>query len=206
MRGHRRDCLECSAHFEQVLSAERDLAAAMAVPVPPGLADRALELAARPRPRLSGRLLAAALVLLGIGWWIASPRATESMEEATVAHVLAEPEETLAKGPVPAARVAEVLRSVGARLEGPLEGVVYAGTCGIGGQQGAHLVLEGPHGAATVLVLPATRSPERSFEASGYSGRILPAGSGSLALLSRQPADLQRLEQALGGRVVVGPG
>jgi hypothetical protein len=64
--------------------------------------------------------------------------------------------------------------------------VVYASPCRFRGHTVAHLVVLTDHGAVTVMVLRHVKvsAPEK-FSSDGYQGELLPAGEGSVALVSR---------------------
>jgi hypothetical protein len=87
--------------------------------------------------------------------------------------------------------IGEVLERSRVRL-GPEAGPVsYAKTCRIGGHEAAHLVVRTTGGPVTVLLLADAESAETvSFTERGFSGRIVPSGPGSLAVVGRAGADL----------------
>jgi hypothetical protein len=72
--------------------------------------------------------------------------------------------------------------------------VVYANACPFRGQRVPHFVVQTPTGPMTIMLLAHQRVAERmAFSEQGYRGVLLPAGDGSVALLSREgevPAQL----------------
>jgi len=149
----------------------------------------------RLRPRPSMWALAASIVVLvgAMLIWTLRPSATLAAE--VVEHVAAEPQSWSSdEHPSPAA-LAVILRSAGVRLDESGR-VSYARRCWFHGHYVPHLVVRTAEGPFTVMILPehTIRRPER-FHQSGYSGELLPAPRGTLAILGLDgdPAVLDRV-------------
>ena len=156
------------------------------------LAD-ARRLAGPGRPRwasLAGSI--AAGVVVGVWLWSGASRAPLGPD--VLEHVRGEPA-ALAAGTRPdAATVAKVLDRGGIRLRSEAGTVVYASSCRFRGHPVTHLVIQGAAGRLTVLVLRDEQiETPIGFTGQGFSGRIVPAGTGSIAVVSTADADLDRL-------------
>lgn len=160
---HAEGCPACARRLVKQLRLEAQLAQALLVDPPEGLADRVL-LATRldqHRARRPLYALAASLVLaLGIGLALPVWRA-EDLAADSIAHVLREPQFLVANETVARDRLDAQFARVGAALAGELP-AVHAGPCEVPGGDGAHIVLDTPHGRVTVLLIPHRRAPEAS--------------------------------------------
>ena len=147
--------------------------------------------AVRPRwASLVGSVLAGAVV----GAWLWSGGPGNSLGEDVLSHVEDEVPTVAAGGPAPAESVSRVLEQGGIRLRPGAWEVVYAKTCRFRGRSVPHLVLQTKGGPMTVLVLrDEPVDAAESFTGSGFSGRIEPAGPGSIAVVAAAGADLERI-------------
>jgi len=147
--------------------------------------------AVRPRwASLVGSVLAGAV----LGAWLWSVGQGNSLGEDVLSHIEDESAALAGGGPAPAERVSRVLEQGGIRLRPGAGEVVYAKTCRFRGRSVPHLVLQSEGSPVTVLVLrdgPAEAA--ESFTGSGFSGRIEPAGPGSIAVVAAAGADLERI-------------
>jgi hypothetical protein len=133
--------------------------------------------------------IVAALVL-----WSAFPRT--SLASDVVAHVVMEPWSLKSTASVPRQELAAVLRRAGLQLD-PLEGeITFAHSCWFRGRWVPHFAVRTEQGLVTVLVLPDehVRNVER-FSQGGFSGVLLPAPQGSIAVLGRNGLDPQKPAQ-----------
>jgi len=147
--------------------------------------------AVRPRwASLVGSVLAGAVV----GAWLWSGGQGNSLGKDVLSHIGDESPMVAAGGPVPAERVSRVLERGGIRLRPGAGEVVYAETCRFRGRSVPHLMLQSEGGTVTVLVLrdEPVDAPS-NFTGSGFSGRIEPAGPGSIAVVGTAGADLERM-------------
>jgi len=147
---------------------------------------------ARPRwASLAGSILAGVVV----GTWLWSGGPGNSLGDDVLSHMDGEPEAlAAAMGAVDPAAVARVLEQGGIRL-GPEAGMVsHASSCRFRGHTVPHLVVQAEGGPVTVLVLrdEPVAGPS-SIAGRGFSGRIVPAGPGSIAVVGAAGADLERI-------------
>jgi hypothetical protein len=102
-----------------------------------------------------------------------------------------EPEAWTQTGSLPSAAVTEVLAQSGVTFRTDVPTVSYASSCWFRGRHVPHLVVQTPEGPVTVMVLPRESVARRAaFEEGGYRGVLVPAGRGSIAILTRDAADL----------------
>jgi hypothetical protein len=202
---HEADCPDCT-HFYQTLRAQEEaLYEAMNVPVPDGLADRILLRQSRGwrerfLPRFAVPALAASLMLvmtLGIGWKPQSGALEPELLAAGIAeHVADEPRALAANLTVPMATLVGAVRRSGGEIVQALGHATYADHCPLpGGGKGEHLVFDTPHGKLTLILMPGKRiaHPVR-VEKDGLTVSLMPAGEGSLALVSDQHARIGEAE------------
>jgi len=144
------------------------------------------------RPRwasLVGSVLAGAVV----GAWLWSGGPGNSLADDVLSHIGDEVPAVAAGGPAPAESVSRVLEQGGIRLRPGAGDVLYANACRLRGHPVPHLVLQSEGGPVTVLVLrDEPVGDAESFTGSGFSGRIEPAGPGSIAVVAAAGADLER--------------
>ena len=149
--------------------------------------------AAAVRPRwasLVGSVLAGAVV----GAWLWSGGRGNSLADDVLSHIEDEMAAVVAGGPVPDEGVSRVLEQGGIRLRPGAGRVLYANTCRFRGRSVPHLVLQSETGPVTVLVLrDQPVAAVENFTGSGFSGRIEPAGRGSIAVVGAAGADLERI-------------
>lgn len=132
--------------------------------------------------------LAAALVV-GFTLWLSRP--PESLAAEIVQHVNGEPKSWARTQPVEARRLDAVLRKSGVKLGAGMEPVVYASACWFRGHFVPHMVVTTKNGPVTVIILKNETIPaEQQFSENGYSGLLVPARTGSVAVLSRTPMQL----------------
>lgn len=152
---HAEDCPACARRLVKQLRLESQLAQALLVDPPEGLADRVL-LATRLRQRRERMplfaLAASLVVAVGIGLTLPNWQ-QEDLAGSGIAHVLREPALLLASETVTRGQLEAQLARVGAVLAGELP-AVHAGPCEVPGGDGAHIVLDTPHGRVTMLLMP----------------------------------------------------
>ena len=191
MQAHAQSCPACTAWTQQLHSFDSRLKRALEIHVPPA-AERPQQRTAVIAPR---RFALAASVLGAIGVatlaWVWFPRDTLAAE--VVEHVEHEPQSFLGRDPIPQAALDGVLQRSAVSADLASGGVTYARNCWFRGHLVPHLVVRDAHGSVTVLILAAEHvSGKVSLDEGGYQGVILPAGKGSIAVLSR---DDMRVEE-----------
>jgi hypothetical protein len=195
VREHSDTCPKCAEFLRQTLALDERILAALRVAVPegagPASASKVVALPLLDRRRWMA--LAASIaggVLVGTLLWVSGPRA--SLAEDVVRHMAHEPGVMVqTSAPADPAKLERVLDRGGIRLDPDVGLVSYAETCRFRGRKVPHLVVQTDAGPATVMVLPheSVAAPVQ-FDEGGYSGTILPAGSGSIAVLGHEPQEV----------------
>ena len=186
--------------------ASSDAAAAMqpaSTRVPaPASADRAnvTVLSRREQPRVpsqkQSRLFAvaasvAAALTVALTLWISRP--PESLAAEIVTHVEGEANSWSRTQPVGTERLEAVLRKSGVKLGTGMDPVVYAQSCWFRGHFVPHFVVMTNQGPVTVMILMHEHVPAaQEFKEDGFTGLLVPARSGSIAVMSRTPMSLQQ--------------
>ena len=187
---HAAECPECARYQREMQ--RMDTLIHRALNVPPRIGAGVLHAGAgasaavvrRPSRRVQWSLAASVMfaVLLG-SIWLGYPRQT--LAEQIVGHVEHEAASMVRTDTaVDRAQLDEVLARSGVRLK-DIGRVSYAMSCQLRGHRVPHLVVQTVAGPVTVLLLPeegSVAAPQR-FEEDGYSGVIVPAPRGAIAVL-----------------------
>ena len=209
---HLKDCAGCAGFARDMLALDQRLAAAFKVPVPEGLEarivlDGSLKNNRRAwRPWLAAAASVAMVAMLAIFAWRYDHPAGDDLAQAVVAHI-ENPEEAPAMAPDrallhDAAYVEGVMQKAGAGMQGEMDDVAYAQVCLFRGERVAHLVVHGPNGPVTVLLLRHTHVDRpMPVDEDGLHGVIVPAGKGSIAIVTRSTASVQPMAQELSSKV-----
>jgi Protein of unknown function (DUF3379) len=149
------------------------------------------------RPRLmafAASVIGASVIALTL--WLSRP--TESLAGEIIKHVEGEPNSWSRTEPVTEERLIAVLRQSNVRLGPGAPSIVYANSCWFRGHFVPHLVVTTPDGPVTVLILinENVSAPSR-FDEEGFSGLLVPAPTGSVAVLSRSPMPLEQPASAM---------
>lgn len=167
---------------------------------PAGLAQRILArqgLGARPQGREIRRYMAMAaslILIVGLSWFVS--RAPADLPHTVLAHIYGELDHLNGDGAYPRDRLAAVLSEAGPELHGSLGTVRYAGTCHIRRHDGAHLVVQGQHGAVTVLLMPGEDiAHRRAVGDQRFHGVIVPTPNGSMAIVGERQEAIEYYEQ-----------
>lgn len=195
---HRDACPRCAEFMRQTLALDEKVLAALRVPVTETAGARPGRPTGAALPLVDRRrwiALAASIVggvAIGSLLWLSSPR--ESLATALVEHMDHEPEAFESANPADPGRVERVLARGGIRLRPEIGTVSYASTCTFRGRRVPHLVVQTAAGPVTVMVLgnEKVEAPVR-FDEQGYSGTIMPAGPGSIAVVGAAHANLDQV-------------
>jgi hypothetical protein len=196
---HAAACPRCTGHLAALLALDERILAALQVPVQvPGAtaATRRRSVAVAVLDRRRWMALAASIiggVLVGTLLWVGGPR--NSLAQDLIEHLDHEPEAlVVAKRPEEDTVLGKVLQRGGIRLRPDAPLVSYASSCRFRGHTVPHLVVQTADGPMTVMVLRNEKpaSPVR-FDEQGFSGRIVPAGPGSIAVIGADGADLEEI-------------
>ncbi|MFL6603799.1 MAG: DUF3379 family protein [Steroidobacteraceae bacterium] len=208
---HLATCPECQAYHEEMLALNAKIGQALKLdwPKATGAQPAALPSAVRsnvtpfrrktraavakhPRPRLFAFAASvAAAMLVALTLWLSRP--TQTLAAEIVTHVKGEPSSWYQTRPVGADKLEAVLRKSGVRLGGGMQPVVYASSCWFRGHFVPHFVVMTQDGPVTVMILRNEKTPAaQTFNEDGYSGLLVPASAGSVAVLSRTPMSLEQ--------------
>lgn len=205
---HAQNCAPCAAYRERLLHAEQLMQAALRFDVDALSRKRTESLPVLPRrsgwvSTLSG---IAAGILIGMVLWAfwgdQDDLNAEELAAAVTAHWYAEREAWLVTDtPVTEAVFASVVDDAAQFDRATPPTITFAKTCFVAGELIPHLIVQGNQGPYMILLLPGRRleSPiPLELREEGLSGHIVPAGSGSIAVLgSGQAADLEEVESAV---------
>lgn len=211
---HLNACPECQAYREQMLTLNAKLRRALEIDwqsvqqsAPPGTApttatDRSnvTELSRKsvpPAPKHKRRRLLAfaaslaAALVVGFTLWLSRP--PDSLAAEIVTHVEGEPNSWYKTQPVAPEQLDAVLRKSGVKLGAGMQPVVYASSCWFRGHFVPHFVVTTQEGPVTVMILSDENvRAAQQFHEDGYRGLLVPARTGSVAVLSRTPMALEK--------------
>ena len=195
---HLRGCQGCAAFREEMRRVNAAIRQALAEPP-----DIRVPAARRAPPRWREYALAAGVVLAtaaGLAVWVLRP--SDTLAREVVAHVQGEPDSWLSTHNVSAAGIDHALKRAGVGLDLASDRIVYAQSCWFRGHYVPHLVVETTRGPATVLILRHEQVKGRdAFREGGMRGVIVPAGEGSIAVLTRGRGVVDDLARELPGEV-----
>jgi Protein of unknown function (DUF3379) len=179
---HLRSCADCRAFLDEMQGLDANIRRALAEPP-----NFSVPRPARPRSAWREYALAASVTLamaVGLGAWLLRP--SDSLAREVVAHVKGEPDSWLSTLHVSAGAIDHALQSSGVGLDLTSDRIVYAQSCWFRGHYVPHLVVQTNRGPATVLILrhEQVKAPDE-FREGGMSGVIVPAGDGSIAVVTR---------------------
>lgn len=214
-QAHEAGCGRCAAAAADARAFEGRLIAALAVPVPEGLADRILlrqttDLrnadAAPRRAAPPGWLKIAAAVVLAVGgvggatWF---HFASADLAELSVSHLPHEPMALSSRARIRPEEVNAMFASVDAPLVGTPGEINYLHRCRVGKDMTVHMVVQATDGPVTLLYFVDRKAAERrSFERNGVVGRQVPMGAGTLMLMASQDHNFDALEHTWRGAIV----
>jgi hypothetical protein len=193
IEAHRRDCPACARYQDELRAMDLQIARALAVDAERiRLAAEAKSVGIASRPRWLA--LAASVVIglsVGLALWISSPRI--SLAREVIGHVAHEPGSMVNLVPIEPGALAGVLDPEGARLR-PVGNVTFAARCVYEGHVVPHLVVRMPQGPVTVLLLRHRSVGETvRIAEQGYTGVVMPAPRGSIAVVGRDQKDLDAI-------------
>jgi hypothetical protein len=143
-----------------------------------------------PRVRRPWAIAASLLIAAAAGlvFWAVQPR--PSIANDVVAHMKFEPWSWGQTNAISRDALAGVLGRVGMQMDPLKDDVVFAQSCWFRGKWVPHFVVRTADGPVAVMVLPdaKVRSAE-PFAEGGYTGIVVPAEKGSIAVLNRNAAD-----------------
>jgi uncharacterized protein DUF3379 len=176
-KAHLATCAGCSQFLAETLALDGRLRDALELPL------TRFRKAAVPAPQRRFALAASVVLatLIGVGSWALWPQ--PSLAGEVLEHIKHESGSWRLHDVVPAAEVADVLLKAGVKFDTTMP-VIYAMACPFHGRRVPHLVVQTANGPMTVMLLAhETVSAREEFSENGYQGILLPAGSGSVAVL-----------------------
>lgn len=204
---HRDACPACAEFLRQTLALDERILAALRVAMPGGArtAGASISVARQIFDRRRWLALAASVaggVVVGSLLWVSAPQA--SLAEDVIRHMAHEPDAMVqTSAPADEATLERVLERGGVRLAPGAGLVSYAETCRFRGRRVPHLVVQTEAGPVTVMVLRHERvAAPVPFAEDGYTGTLLPAGPGSIAVLGHEPREaLERIADRVAAAV-----
>lgn len=191
-------CIECSRFRDETLALDARLRAALELPL------HQFRKSAAPAP-VRRYALAASLVLallVGSAFWLFRP--APALAEEVIQHVAHESGSWDQHTTLTAQAVADVLHTAGVQFDTSMP-IVYAMACPFHGHRIPHLVVQTAEGPMTVMLLAHEKvSHRQEFAENGYHGVLLPAGNGSVAVLTRSGSVPVAIPAAIEAQVVSG--
>jgi hypothetical protein len=202
-RGHAEICTACAELARSVNVFERDLEAAIKIPIEPALAQRiVLDRKLKTGRRLRVYALAASLMLavglgLSVGYRAFKPDPT--LVAAAVDHVLGEPSAFRAVQQVKDEELAKALGISGATLSKSFAALVtYLHDCPVPGGMGKHIVLMTDAGKVTLITMPNQKMNWGVTQNhKGLMAALAPAQRGSFAIVADSSAAMAAAEKLL---------
>jgi hypothetical protein len=195
---HLSTCSECSRFRDETLALDARVRAALELPL------HQFRKSAAPAP-VRRYALAASLVLALLvsgAFWLFRP--APALADEVIQHVAHESGSWDQHTTLTAQAVAGVLHTAGVQFDTSMP-IVYAMACPFHGHRVPHLVVQTAEGPMTVMLLAHEKISQRQeFSESGYHGVLLPAGSGSVAVLARSGAGSAAIPAAIESQVVSG--
>jgi hypothetical protein len=205
---HLSDCTTCRNFAADINDNEERLAAALAVPVPEGLAERIiLRRKSGSATRFSPRLWAMAAALLltftfGFQQW--KDAGSQEYAKLAIQHVMHEPESFTTARLADPQLFRTVMQNFGGELQGSLGKVRYMKLCPVPEGTGWHIVFETERGElATLILIPAKRMTSEREQATvgGWTALARPGGQGYYAVITSSPDTLDKVDELVRQRV-----
>lgn len=189
---HAGACPACAEFGAEMRKLDERIAAALRIPVPDGSASETRSPARRQRLPLA--MAASFLLALAVAaiLWLTLPK--DTLAHDIVEHIRHEPASLQVHEPVSTAALDEVLRKSATRTQGSVGRVTYAMSCWFRGHYVPHLVVHEGHGPVTVMLLAHEKVDEPvRFSEGGFSGVIVPAAQGSVAVLTQDQSQVEAI-------------
>ena len=175
---HLATCAACRQFHAETMALDGRLRAALELPL-----AKFRKAAPAPARRFALAASVALATLVGGSFWLFRPQS--ALADEVVDHVSHESASWSARAELSASELADVLRQAGVTFDTSMP-VVYAMACPFHGRRVPHLVVQTPNGPMTVMLLAHEKVSERQeFSEGGLQGVLLPAGEGSVAVLTQ---------------------
>lgn len=200
---HRQECQRCAQAHDRAIAFEASLLHALAIPVPPQLAESILLAQAtkqhgqhRRYLRRGGMFAVAAAAVLALGIVGMQARATP-LSTLAVDHVMAPAEHfalSLTKE-VSDDAVRQAFAKRGVKVQQIPTGISYVQCCPVGRFTSVHMVMPGKDGPVTVFYINNDHVAQtHDFVRDGMQGRSMPMGNGTLVLVAHDASRFDQLE------------
>ena len=207
---HREDCPSCAAAYARAVGFEAELARAIDVDVPEGLADRILLAQTTEARHVSPHrrrrhgiarfatafAAAAALAVVVVGIQRDGERGTP-LGRLVIEHVRHhEPHATEARGEIAGDDIRTAFASRGVDLPRVPAGISYVHECPVGPYRTVHMVMPEGEGAVSVVYVADPDRPRRdAVDEAGLHAREVPIGAGALVMVGADARGFDRIEQ-----------
>lgn len=199
---HAAACPPCTGFGQRLAQLDRSLRAAIDVAPPREMCARILlrqscaeRRAVRTRRRRWLALAASVLVVAAVagGYW--SYREPDSLSQAVLAHLDAEPIALAPHGAIPVERINQIAQPTQTWIDDSIGTVSFARICPIHDAKAVHLVVEGDEGPVTVMILPHEKIDKKmAVRNQRYEGVIVPRAVGSVAIVGYRGESLGAVE------------
>jgi len=196
---HAARCRSCNDFIEATRATEKLLAATLNVPVPEGLARRAVQRAVQ-RQGISRRYALAAGLALALGTGVIAYRAKDDPRALAGIDFVVYEEAGAILGAKPAdpRDLALVAARIGIRLPVNSDDMRYVGTCPFDGGIAHHVVMKTSFGKVTLLLVPGRTIGSRVVAAAhGLEAVVAPARGGCVVIVADSTRSLTRVESSL---------
>jgi uncharacterized protein DUF3379 len=205
-RAHLEACPRCQDALARAHAFDAQIAQALAVAVPEGLADRLLltQLTSERRRRATGlrygwvALAAAAALVIAIG--LVRRETTNgigrTLPDLVIEHVTGEERDALKlRDPVPSDQVNRAFADRGVHLASVPAGISYVHKCPVGDYRTVHMVMPRDDDPVTVIYVTRYHAPGvTNFERGALRGREVPISDGTLVMLAESPKGFDSIE------------
>lgn len=203
LNAHRAQCAACEKFAQETLRLDGLIKRALEVPVP---AARPIvtPIARKPAPTRWYAMAASVLLAVGIGafWFFGFSR--DSLASDVVNHLHHEPDAlTRTDERVSTNLLDGVLRSNGAHLSAPIDGISYSTSCQFHGRVVPHLVVQTSGGPVTVLILAEEHvAAARHFDEQQYHGVQIPMQKGSAVVIASDSSVIDGVAERVRSSIV----
>lgn len=174
---HLATCVACAKFRDETLAMESRLEAALQLPL------HRFRTATPPARRFALAASVVGALLVAGGGWVFRPQTALAHE--VVQHMSEEAGSWALQRRLAPEEISAVLARAGVHFDTSMP-VVYASPCRFRGRIAPHLVVQTEKGPVAVMLLTDQKLMRRQeFSEEGYEGVLLPAGEGSVAVLSR---------------------
>lgn len=204
---HLQDCNACRSLRADMQALDRQIAEALALPVPELKLPDLPEIDSSKVTPLPGRrfsapawLAVAATVTVAavLGFrMLAEDVSYPSLADQIIAHLDHEPYALNATDrAVSDDRLARIVPADVATMDHSSGVITYAQSCVINGHTVPHLVIQGEHGPITILLMPEDSvSGPQEIHGERINGVIIPIGNGSIAIFGEDDENLERIQK-----------